>query len=219
MIADCAYSIRASAAFCLISWAVVGCGSLQPAARPLLYDFGPGERVAATPAKPASLAAVALTAVESASALDSTAVLYRLAYSDAQQMRPYAQARWTMPPAELLRRRLGERLGQTRVVLQSADGVNTPAGALSLRLELEEFSQVFDAPDKSAGLLRLRATVTRAGGNLVAQRSFVVQRESTSADAPGGVRALTAAADAAIAEIDHWLQQVQAPVPAITSVL
>jgi len=210
--------MRATAVFCLMSWAVVGCGSLQPAARPLLYDFGPGERVAAL-SKPARLPPLALSAVESASALDSTAVLYRLAYSDAQQLRPYAQARWTMPPAELLQQRLRERLGQTRVVLQSADGVSAPAGALALRLELEEFSQVFDAPDKSAGLLRLRATVAKAGGNLIAQRSFVVQRESTSADAPGGVRALTAAADAVVAELDQWLQQMQAPAPAASPIL
>jgi cholesterol transport system auxiliary component len=198
---------------------MVGCGSLQPAARPLLYDFGPGERVAPAGVKPASLPPLALSAVESTNALDTTAVLYRLAYSDAQQLRPYALARWTMPPAELLRQRLRERLGQTRVVLQSADGVNAPAGALTLRLEVEEFSHVFDAPDKSAGLLRLRATVAKAGGNLVAQRSFVVQRESTSADAPGGVRALTAAADAVIADIDQWLQQMLAPAPAASPIL
>jgi cholesterol transport system auxiliary component len=35
-----------------------------------------------------------------------------------------------------------------------------------------------------------------------------VQRPAPSADAPGGVRALTAATDAAIDEIATWLQQV-----------
>jgi len=38
----------------------------------------------------------------------------------------------------------------------------------------------------------------------------VVQRPATSADAAGGVRALTAATDAAIEELDQWLQQAPA---------
>ncbi|MEY4345479.1 MAG: hypothetical protein RL032_1311, partial [Pseudomonadota bacterium] len=36
---------------------------------------------------------------------------------------------------------------------------------------------------------------------------FVVQRPSSTADATGGVRALTAATDAAIAELAAWVQQ------------
>jgi len=41
----------------------------------------------------------------------------------------------------------------------------------------------------------------------VAQRSFMVQRPATSADAPGGVRALTLASDAVIAELVAWVDQ------------
>ena len=80
----------------------------------------------------------------------------------------------------------------------------------ALRLELEEFSQVFSTADTSAGVIRMRATlleVTPAGQKLVGQRSVVVQRQATTPDAPGGVRALAAATDAAIDEIDQWLQQ------------
>jgi cholesterol transport system auxiliary component len=36
-----------------------------------------------------------------------------------------------------------------------------------------------------------------------------VQRPSASADAAGGVKALTAAADVAIGEIETWVQQMQ----------
>ena len=59
-------------------------------------------------------------------------------------------------------------------------------------------------------MLRLRCTLLEngAGGERqVAQRSFLVQRPSPSADAAGGVRALTAATDAAALEIAGWLQQ------------
>jgi cholesterol transport system auxiliary component len=147
-------------------------------------------------------------------ALDNQAVLYRLAYTDAQQLRPYSQARWSMPPALLVRQRLRERLSRERTVFNAREGValnrsqhvNLPL----LRLELEEFSQLFSTPETSVGLVRLRATlleITPAGEKLIAQRAVVVQRPATSADAPGGVRALTAATDAAIDELDQWLRQ------------
>lgn len=164
----------------------------------------------------ALLPPLALAGVQAAGALDSTAVLYRLAYSDAQQLRPYAQARWSMPPAELLRQRLREHLGQHRAVLNPADGVLAVGPVLTLRVELDEFSQLFDTATHSVGLLRLRATLGQpgAGGEkLVAQRSFVLQRASASPDAAGGVRALTAAADAAMEEIEQWVQQTANAAP------
>jgi len=41
----------------------------------------------------------------------------------------------------------------------------------------------------------------------VAQRSFDVQRPAPTADAAGGVRALSAASEAAAQEIAAWLRQ------------
>ena len=219
MRAACAYSTGARARFALFFLVLSGCGALQPAARPVVYDFGPGALQQAPASRIAPLSPVALTGVHAASALDSTAVLYRLTYSDAQQLRPYAQARWSMSPAELLRQRLREHLGQRRAVLNPADGVLAAGPVLTLRIELDEFSHLFESANSSAGLVRLRATLGQAGVNgggreqLVAQRSFVVQRPSTSQDAAGGVQALTAAAEAAIQEIDDWLQQTQLSLP------
>jgi len=183
---------------------------MQPAPRPVVYDFGPGAVSTAGASPLPALPALMLTEVEAPASLDSTAVLYRLAYSDAQQLRPYAQARWSMPPAQLLRQRLRETLGQQRVVLQPGEGVSSSAPSLTLRIALEEFSQLFASADTSAGLLRLRATLSQGSGGgerVLAQRSFVVQRDSASADAAGGVRALTAATDAVIADLDQWLRQ------------
>lgn len=202
----------ARALFVCIALVLGACSPLQPHPRALVFDFGPGS-VAATPDnRMAPLPSLVLAEVEANAALDSTAVLYRLAYSDVQQLRPYAQARWSMAPALLLRQRLREHLGQRRAVLNAAQGMVTPLAALSLHLELDEFSQLFDSVDRSSGLVRLRATVGQpAGGTerLVAQRSFVVQRPASTADATGGVRALTAAADAVVDEIAVWLEQVE----------
>ena len=51
--------------------------------------------------------------------------------------------------------------------------------------------------------------LTPAGEVLVAQRTLAVQRPAPSLDAAGGVRALSAATDAAIDELAQWLQQVE----------
>jgi cholesterol transport system auxiliary component len=185
------------------------CTVLDKPVRAVVYDFGPGARDTATEPIPADRPAIKLGEVDAASALDSTAMLYRLAYADAQQLQPYAQARWSMPPAQLLRQRLGEMLGRQHLVLREGDGLRQGAGpALRLQLELHEFSQVFDAPDVSVGLVRINATVVlpSAGGDrMLAQRSFVAQRPAPSADAAGGVRALTAASDQLLLDIAQWL--------------
>ena len=193
--------------------------------RATMYDFGPGP-LAAQPAQPAApqaplalpapLAPVAIEEISTGGgALDNLAVLYRLAYVDAQELRPYSQSRWSMPPAQLVRQRLRDTLSLRRPVFNAREGLalnrsQNPLLPLQLRLELQEFSHFFSAPDASVGLVRLRATlvdVTAAGEKLMAQRIIVTQRPATTLDAPGGVRALTAATDAAIEELDQWLQQ------------
>lgn len=190
---------------------LTACSSLQPPPRPSVYDFGPGIVSQRAVADTLLQRPVALVGVQAVGALDGSAVLYRLAYNDPQQLRPYAAARWTTPPAELLRQRMREHLAQSRAVLNPADGVHATGAMLTLRLELEEFTQVFDSAERSTGLLRLRATVSQSGTGverLVAQRSFVVQQPSATPDATGGVRALTVATDTAIQEIEQWLRQV-----------
>jgi cholesterol transport system auxiliary component len=196
------------AGFCFSILLLGGCGALpDKPVRPAVFDFGPGPATppAAVPAP--TLPPLLLADIEAPAAVDGTAVLFRLAYADVQQLRPYAQARWSMPPAQLVRQRLREQLSQQRVVLSPVEG---PAN-LVLRLELEEFTQVFETPERSVGLVRLRATLLEnVGGRerVVAQRRFTAQRPAPSPDAPGGVRALTAATDAAVDEIAHWLKQV-----------
>ena len=189
--------------------------------RPTLYDFGPG--AVSPPAVPdgPSLPAIALEDITtSGGALDNTALLYRLAYQDTQQLRPYAIARWSTPPAQLVRQRLREHLSLRRPVFNARDGVAINRGQgssdakavlpLRLRLELEEFSHLFTSPSASVGVIRLRATlveITPAGEKFIGQRSVVAQRPAPSPDAPGGVHALSEATDAAIEMLDQWLQQ------------
>lgn len=176
-------------------------GLPERAAAPLRYDFGPAAAVLTQPA-PGTRPLLALR-VQASPALDSPAMLYRLAYADAQQLRAYSQARWAMVPAELVQQRLREGLGR-QFVLTPGD-----VAPRLLLIELEEFSQLFSSAEQSAGLLRLRATLlqrTAAGEQLLAQRELQLQQPAASADAAGGVRALGAATDAAVTELVQWLQ-------------
>ena len=199
-----------------------GCSLPDKPTRATLYDFGPGALVTQATAPPTAgvptLPPLAIADIAtSGGALENQAVLYRLGYTDAQQLRPYSQARWSMPPAQLVRQRMRERLSERRVVLNAREGValnrSQNANLPMLRLELEEFSHLFSAPDASIGLIRLHVTlvdITPTGERLIAQRNLAVQRPATSSDAAGGVRALTAATDAAIDELDQWLRQMPA---------
>jgi cholesterol transport system auxiliary component len=193
----------------LLLCAFAGCSALPSAPiRPVVYDFGPG--TLQVPAKRAPvLPPIVLPAIKAPPALDTAAVLYRLGYADPQQLRPYAQARWSMPPAQLVRQRLSESLHSARVVVDPGE----TAIPLVLRLELQEYSQLFDSEQTSSGLVRMRATLLEAKGGAdrpIAQQLFIVQRPAPTPDAAGGVRALMTATDAAIEQIATWLKQ-QAP--------
>ena len=212
-------SSRAAGLVCalLAALALSACSGLpDKPTRATMYDFGPGPLTTPPTTRQAPLPALALDDISTpGGVLDNMAVLYRLGYADAQQLRPYSQARWSMPPAQLVRQRVRLQLGQRRAVFEAGASValNRSQNAvlpLLLRLDLEEFSHLFTAPNTSVGLIRLRATlveVTPAGDKLIGQRNVIVQRPAPSSDAPGGVQALTAATDAAIEEIDQWLQQ------------
>jgi len=200
---------------------VAGCSVLpKPPVRPDVYDFGPGAVAATPPAYTAgaaqALPPLALADIETVGLPEaSSALLYRLAYANAQQLQPYTQARWSQPPATLMQQALRERLGRQRAVLSGDDGLATLLGQgrmpTVLRAQLEEFSQVFDAPQQSHALVHLRVSVadgSMRGETLVAQRLFVVQRPAATPDAAGGARALAEAAAQAADELSLWLREL-----------
>jgi cholesterol transport system auxiliary component len=204
-------------------WAALACSALLAACsalpdkpvRSTLYDFGPGvAAVTSTPSSPAQPSLV-LHDIEAAGALDGSSVLYRLGYADEHQLRPYSQARWSAPPPQLVRQRLRQQLGQNRAILDPGDSAALARNGGSprvMRVDLEEFSHLFESQSRSWGLLRLRVTLmdnTPAGEKLLAQRTFAIRAPAPTPDAAGGVRALAAATDAAAREIAQWLQDVR----------
>ena len=119
--------------------------------------------------------------------LDGSAMIYRLAYADAAQWREFSQARWVAPPAGLLERRLQRLLGY---------GAAGQRSACLLRLELDEFSQVFTAPHRSHALLQVRARWFDAGRKPLQVKTLRIEQpvpEDRAADAQSGVAALVKA--------------------------
>lgn len=204
---------RAAAALSIALLA--GCaGFVDRPVRPVLFDMGPLPPLTAPVDRNAPRIALVLPEIEASGALEGSAVLYRLAYADDHQLRAYSQSRWSAPPPQLVRQRLRQQLGRERPVLnldESATLVRESGQPLFLlRLELEEFAHVFDAPKASRGVIRLRATLfssTPGGERMLGQRSIAVQGVAPTPDASGGVRALTEATDAAAADIHQWLLQ------------
>ncbi len=210
-IANYRYFIPARCHFCLkndrlnyLRWPVVAlcalltaCATPQPPSPKAVYDFG--ALAQASNAAPTLSIAIALAEIEAGGGLDSPALLYRLQYTGDQQLRPYAQARWSVPPAQLVRTRLRDTLAALGSVL-STEGI----APWTLRVELDEFSQIFVNPENSQGLVRLRASLFK-GEQIAAQTTLLARAPSPSADAAGGVRALTAATDDAVRQLTAWV--------------
>lgn len=155
------------------------------------YDLGevrpaPNNRIVA------SLRSIDVFAV---SWLDSSAIQYRLMYAANQQRQNYAESRWVAPPAELVGHALRKRM------LSGAAG-----GACRLRVDIDEFAQVFDSANASRAVLEVRVQlVAPTGGEILARRNFSLSRPAASADAGGGVTALSGAVEALSTELHDWL--------------
>jgi cholesterol transport system auxiliary component len=181
-----------------MAMALAAC-AIRPAP-PSLYDLGPLPHAAAKTPAPA-LPALSVADVQAPAWLDEQHMFYRLDYVNALQPHAYAGSRWTMTPAALVTQRLRSRIAQAGgVVATPADGASLPV----LRVELDDFSQVFPDAQHSLARVALRASLVR-GRMLLAQRSVAREMPAPSADADGGAAAMSAATDAAIDEIIAWL--------------
>ncbi len=179
-------------AWMLAVFLLAGCGGgAKSISNVAYYDLGavqpaPNNRIVA------SLRSIDIFAV---SWLDTPAMQYRLLYTDSQRRQNYAESRWAAPPAELAGQALRKRM-------LSGDA----GGACRLRIDLDEFAQVFDSAKDSRALLEARAQlVAPIGGEILARRSFSLSRPAGSADAGGGVKAMAASVEALSKELHDWL--------------
>jgi cholesterol transport system auxiliary component len=193
--------MRARIAALAAAVACAACGTaLAPnGAAVTQYDFGPAPKPISTQGLRQALLIYDLNAP---AWLDSPQIYYRLAYEDGARPQAYADTRWVVSPAELIAARLRGRLAASGKggIVRPVDGARA---SHALRVELDEFTQVFDEPGKSRAVVRLRASVL-GPRTLIAQRTFSVERAASTPDAEGGVRALILASDEAVDQIVAW---------------
>ena len=187
----------------LLAMLITAC-SLGPVQKdaPAIYDLGAPRSNAVK--EPRIRAGVLMHNVSAPGWLETPGIVYRLNYQDAARQQTYANSRWASAPALLLTQRLRSRLAAASDggVIGIADGARAD---YTLRVELEEFSQVFDAADSSRGVVIVRASIVNVSRRAVhAQKSFSVERAAASANAEGGVRALAAAGDDMIEAVVAW---------------
>lgn len=163
-----------------------------------IYDFGP---------PPSSLLGVPRKqpiALEVRAPLwfDSLGIDYRLAYADVARLREYARARWAGPPAQMIQQRLSQQLGyamagqgQTRCLV---------------RIEITEFSQVFATVESSHGVLHGRVLLLDRSRRQVAELALNLEKSASSADARGGVEALTLTVEQLAIDLLAWERKLAA---------
>jgi len=179
---------------CLLLPACGGFGKPRPEAA--LYDFG------LTQAPPAAAwpARLGMADVEAPSGLDTTAIRYRLEYSEPARVYAYTLSQWSAMPAEMLTLRLRQSVGE------QAGGATC-----SLQVTLEAFDHVFDTAGSSHGMVRLHAVLTDHRHHaLLAQTSVSHSQPASTQDAKGGVAAISQAADGALQEVVAWVTTTSA---------
>ena len=130
--------------------------------------------------------------------------MYRLNYQDAARQQVYAHSRWAAPAAALLTQRLRGQLAA------ASDGgiiglADSARANYALRVELEEFTQVFDAVDTSRAVVVARASLVNVSRRVLhAQKTFTVDKPAASPNAEGGVRALAEASSEMIESVVAW---------------
>ena len=181
---------------------LAGCAASPSAVQPTVYDFGlPVSALAGQGGAGAEAMSLAVD-VHTPPWFDSPGIDYRLAYDDPLKRREYADSRWAANPGQLLTQRLRQQLG--------APDAAGAAEACALRIELQEFSQVFDSPQHSRALLQATAILTDATRRVIAERQFVAEKNAATPDARGGVGALVEAGNELGQQLAHWLGALNA---------
>ena len=175
----------------LLSACVGGAGNSVPS---VTYDFGlPVARLAVGGAWPG----LSLE-VRSPPWFDSTNVDYRLAYADPLTRRQYVGSRWAGAPAQLIAQRLRQQLGVVSATANSATDC-------LIRVELQEFSQVFDSAQSSRAVLQAGVSLINSKRRVIAERRFVIEKSAITQDARGGVAALVQAGTELGRQTAAWL--------------
>lgn len=160
----------------------------------VIHDFGAPHAASYVPRVP-----LRLIEVRSPSWLGSSAMQYRLAGGQDPRRLVYLENRWAAAPPELI-----EAVLKRAFSLARAEG-----GGCLLRVDLDEFSQVFDTPTQSHGLVEARASlISPRADAILAQERLSYRVPAAQPNARGGAMALRDASLMLAAGVDQWLAGV-----------
>ena len=146
--------------------------------------------------------------VHAPSWLSKATMQYRLAYADAGRRDAYTESRWAAAPGELLEVSLRRRLGLV-------DEAGDSAGC-RLRVELDEFVQVFDSAQQSRAVIAARLAVQAPRSDeVLARKALQLSKPTSSPDARGGVAAFSSSAIEIGNEAGLWLAALAKDQPAL----
>lgn len=184
-------------ACCLLLAACYGGGRRGGDVALEIYDFGPPVSRFAEPRTSTALA----VEVRAPLWFDSLGIQYRLAYAEPARLREYTRARWAGPIAQMVQQRLMQRLALV------------PAGQSRsrcvLRVDIDEFSQVFASPAASDALLQARVQLLDRSRAPLAGFEARIEKPAVTADSHGGVAALTGAVDQLAADLLRWENELR----------
>lgn len=182
----------------LLTLGVTACGSLPKAAPNYsVHDFGPLDSATLRPLG----FPIRSAEVVPAPWLASTAMQYRLAYAQPTRRQVYLESRWAAQPGQLV------ELSVKRSMKTSETAVSS--SGCRLRVDLDEFVQLFDEEARSHGIVEARAALLAPRTDqLIATRGFAVTRPAPTPDAVGGVMALREGVLQLNRELLDWLEAI-----------
>lgn len=166
----------------------------------VVYDLGLG----VNPAASQNIQAFEHLALEVKAPLwfDSLGITYRLNYDDPSRLRQYAQARWVGAPALLIQQNLTQSLGLKFAGQTKAKCV--------LRIEITEFSQIFESRINSSGVLQGRAIWLDRSRQNLAELKLDVRVDAPTENSRGGVTALQQTVANLAGALQHWEAKLRA---------
>jgi cholesterol transport system auxiliary component len=139
-------------------------------------------------------------------------LFYSLRYRSPVHVARYSQARWAAPPGGMIGSAVEDWLGRSGhwgAVLGPDD---SGSADYILRLEIQEFMQVFPAPRESRAVLAVRAVLQKPGGKDPAQRRFAYHRPTDGVDAEAAAAGLNRNLQRLCGDLERWLvQQMDTP--------
>ncbi|MGZ5029164.1 MAG: ABC-type transport auxiliary lipoprotein family protein [Methylobacter sp.] len=170
--------------YLLIGWLVffsMGCS--VNAKQPALHDFG---LVGATVAQQDKKVSINVNAP---TWLWDNRIRYRLLYSSPSQIRFYGLDRWIASPPELFEQLLA---------------FNSKLPDYSFLIQLQDFEQQFDAPDRARVVLRFSVEAYSGNNQKIGVQEFYLQQYTKTPDASGAINGFTNLARMANDRIHDW---------------